>query len=222
MKVLFLDVDGVLSPLSAPGLNAGCLDRLASLVHHTGAQIVLSSTWRHPLCREQRMRLQQELARRGLQLEDMTPVIEKASRADEIAAWLDEQRQRGCMPDAFAILDDDPQGELARYASHLVKCDGRYGLTDEHAAECVRLLTHAQPGGPRAVFLSQVAATVQRGLLTGLLCQCGQYQPDFVTTAHAEQFRTECCGALYQRMSGGGALQTLSLVAAPGFKEVPA
>lgn len=51
-----------------------------------------------------------------------------------------------------------------------------------------------------------------RGILRGVKCVCGQWWPDFVRTDHAEQFRTECCGSLYQLMSGQGELQTLSLV----------
>jgi hypothetical protein len=52
-----------------------------------------------------------------------------------------------------------------------------------------------------------------RGILRGVKCVCGQWWPDFVRTPeHAEQFRTECCGSLYQLISGQGTLQTLSLV----------
>lgn len=52
----------------------------------------------------------------------------------------------------------------------------------------------------------------QRRILKGVQCICGQWWPDCVTTEHAEQFRTECCGSLYQLMTGKGDLQTLSLI----------
>lgn len=61
-------------------------------------------------------------------------------------------------------------------------------------------------------FLATLRDATQRGILTGHQCLCGQFPPDFVTTDHAEQFRTECCGTLYQRMSGFGELQTLSVI----------
>jgi hypothetical protein len=51
-----------------------------------------------------------------------------------------------------------------------------------------------------------------RGVLRGVQCVCGQWWPDFVRTDHALQFRTECCGSLYQYQSGPGSLTTLSLV----------
>lgn len=52
-----------------------------------------------------------------------------------------------------------------------------------------------------------------RGVLRGAQCVCGQHWPDFQRTDHAEQFRTECCGSLYQLVTTEG-LQTLSLIEA--------
>lgn len=53
-----------------------------------------------------------------------------------------------------------------------------------------------------------------RGVLRGVQCVCGQWWPDFVRTHHALQFRTECCGSLYQYQSASaqGGLSTLSLL----------
>lgn len=53
----------------------------------------------------------------------------------------------------------------------------------------------------------------QRGILKGVQCVCGQWWPDFVRTENALQFRTECCGSLYQYvMSPQGQFTTLSLI----------
>jgi hypothetical protein len=52
----------------------------------------------------------------------------------------------------------------------------------------------------------------QRGILKGVQCICGQWWPDFIRTDHAMQMRTECCGSLYQLMTGMGTHRTLSLI----------
>lgn len=46
----------------------------------------------------------------------------------------------------------------------------------------------------------------------GVQCICGQHWPDFGRTELATQFRTECCGSVYQYSTGMGAHMTLSLV----------
>lgn len=53
----------------------------------------------------------------------------------------------------------------------------------------------------------------QRGILKGVQCVCGQWWPDYVRTENANQFRTECCGSLYQYVaSQRGEFTTLSLL----------
>lgn len=53
----------------------------------------------------------------------------------------------------------------------------------------------------------------QRGILKGVQCVCGQWWPDYVRTENANQFRTECCGSLYQYVaSQRGEFTTLALL----------
>ncbi len=54
-----------------------------------------------------------------------------------------------------------------------------------------------------------------RGVLRGVQCVCGQWWPDFVGTESARQFRTECCGALYQLETGTPPFQSLNLIERP-------
>ena len=63
-----------------------------------------------------------------------------------------------------------------------------------------------------------------RGVLQGFVCICGQHWPDFIRTEHPEQFRTECCGSVYQLVSSSsaGTLQTLSLIHNTHSSDLPA
>ena len=143
LKVIFLDVDGVLSSSGLGGLCATRLDLFADIVRQTKAEVVLSSTWRHSHCREQKMQLQRELGQRGVELFGMTPIL-GTTRGDEISHWLQSARRRYDLID-FVILDDDPDDEIGGEGSGefhhaLVKCDGYQGLTPDIAAEVCRLL----------------------------------------------------------------------------------
>lgn len=164
LKVIFLDIDGVLSSFGVRGLCGTRLDLFADIVKKTGAMVVLSSTWRLPQCREQRMRLQQELGKRDVKLFGMTPILDKpfgssglmqaVTRGAEIGAWLAAAQRRHKIS-AFVIIDDDPSNEMGKLQHAVVKCDGYQGLTPAIAAEAVRRLNdqaHPQP----------VAAVVER------------------------------------------------------------
>ena len=46
MKVIFLDIDGVLNYRGSDFIDARCLNNLRHIVNETGAKIVIISTWR--------------------------------------------------------------------------------------------------------------------------------------------------------------------------------
>lgn len=145
MKLIFLDVDGVLSSFGERGLCSTRLDMFAEVVKQTGAEVVLSSMWRMPHCREARMRLQQELGKREVELAGMTPVLDSPStRGDEIQVYLNRYRQ---IKVEFVILDDDPNNEMGRLKPHLVKTDGHVGLTASNCEEMIQRLgvANAEP-----------------------------------------------------------------------------
>lgn len=149
MKVIFLDVDGVLAPHGMRGLCGVRIALLAAVVRQTGAEVVLSSTWRYPHCREQRMRLRRELWKHGVQLRGMLPIldvpvgagglVQASTRGEEIRAWLAEW-ERHLNVERYVILDDDPNDEMGDLKDCLVKCDGWAGLTKREAEEMVRRL----------------------------------------------------------------------------------
>lgn len=130
MKVLFLDVDGVLNSKSTT--NFGDLypidPYMAFLVGkiqlHTGCEVVLSSSWRH------HPEGVENVSKRVVKLLDKTPY--GASRGEEIKAWLDKHPE----VKKYAILDDDVD-ILVEQAPNFFKTTFDEGLTDNIAAAVV-------------------------------------------------------------------------------------
>lgn len=114
MKVLFLDIDGVLNtPKLLKKFGYDYIDPIltalvARIVNETKAEIVLSSTWR--IEDKNKKLVEEALAQHYLEIYDSTPVITRqggwesagwVERREEIQAWLDENRVA-----KFAIIDD--------------------------------------------------------------------------------------------------------------------
>ena len=135
MKIIFLDVDGVLNSAeyrSQLGMQyfSEIIDRqkmplLKRIVEETDAQIVLSSTWRkfwNPREKQQDSAGQYfaDLFREyGLWIHSKTPVIERAGRNEEIQAWL----ERYPYVDGYVILDDKDFGWSDALRAHFVQTD---------------------------------------------------------------------------------------------------
>jgi len=92
VKIIFLDVDGVLNCTSSkPGdLEQRCIDLLDELIAESGAYVVLSSTWRY--VKGGVARLKKTVKK--LNLISCTPSITEDERTREIWAWL-EHNGRG-------------------------------------------------------------------------------------------------------------------------------
>jgi len=154
MKVIFLDVDGV---LNIPELRAGnasmLLDQqvslLAWLVKKVDAYIVLSSNWRysplHKLC------LANALAKAGgaeTRIVGQTPDFAEFERTRELQAWLaaiDPKPHSWVAIDDLDLFSDNPE----YMEGHCVLVDPSFGLDSESAAEAARLLhceLEEQPG----------------------------------------------------------------------------
>jgi hypothetical protein len=156
VKILFLDIDGVLNsrvylqdkPLRAgekpsirdeDGIDPAAVARLQRIVNATGAVICVSSSWRkqYPLPMLCRM-----LRRRGLteqRLIGVTPDLKHISpgsvRGDEIELWLS---LFGHARPRFAILDD--YADMGSLLPFLVQTDATRGMTDADVTEAIRLL----------------------------------------------------------------------------------
>lgn len=135
MKVIFLDIDGVVNSLRSCAAYGGTplvLDELDMFDHvalcmvrnlcsYGDIQIVLSSTWR-------KFNKVEDLAQ-GLDLPIVaaTPFIQGAIRGIEIKAWLDANPEVSC----YAILDDDVD-MLPEQLGKFVQVDRNNGLSWEN------------------------------------------------------------------------------------------
>lgn len=142
MKVIFLDIDGVLIPRASQvrtnRADPKCVRCLNELTAATEATIVVSSTWRLGLAP---LELRKTLERWGVtaRIVDRTPDLPDATRGREIKAWLQERKQWRGDVTHIAILDDhDDLGDLLPW---LVRTDGAKGLSESDCSAALSLLS---------------------------------------------------------------------------------
>jgi hypothetical protein len=127
VKVIFLDIDGVLNCRSTPNprkfpyvVDPRLLARLNTVTVHTGAAVVLSSTWRY----DPAGLFSAEYHR--VPFIDVIPDMPHRPRREEILAWLAEHRD----VTKYAVLDDEDD-ELDDLP--LFQPSSRTGLTEKMA-----------------------------------------------------------------------------------------
>ena len=102
MKVIFLDIDGVLNCQSSKsrcgvyvGIDADKVARLREIVDETGAKIVLSSSWRTEWFKDEDFNtetgkyIDRKLKRERLAILDKTITDRFDRRRKEVEAWLE-------------------------------------------------------------------------------------------------------------------------------------
>lgn len=154
MKILFLDVDGVLNchrdyevyslSESFPMMvNRRKIDLLEKIIADTDCKIVLSSSWR---TMPDGVKLLQHFSDQ-FEIFDVTPShgfdsdIKYTCRGAEIQDWLDNNRWTN-----YAIVDDDGD-MLDSQLRHFVQTDPEYGLTPTLAYRITYILNE----GPRSL-----------------------------------------------------------------------
>lgn len=132
MKVLFLDVDGVLNHAEADwsggyqALDPACVERVRGVCDRTGARIVVSSTWRGS---QSGMALL--LGAFGERIIGVTPFIRITPRHAEVGAWI---TQHSAIPLECVAVDDD--GDVEGPAWSTVRTSATEGgLTEAKAQE---------------------------------------------------------------------------------------
>ena len=155
-KVIFLDIDGVLNQDDGgPKIEEQFVKRLAHIVEKTGAEIILSSSWRgayvshvdpeYNYQNKDVAMLISMLEKYHLHILDTTADLTSGAYARplEIRLWIQEQADL----ERFVILDDEifwAWNWLADYfvcTTHLNdkgKCV--YGMTDEDAEKAIEIL----------------------------------------------------------------------------------
>ena len=140
MRVLFLDVDGVLNrtgfrPAESRGLvswiEPELAARFARAASDVDARVVLASDWR---IGRTLAALREAFATHGIEIHDVTPSACGGGRWREIAAWLAGNAVEAA---AAAIVDDAfDMGELAHRHVRVTPLRG----FDDDAAEALRTL----------------------------------------------------------------------------------
>lgn len=152
MKVIFLDVDGVLNfaftearaPSGCLGVASQPLKNLRKIVQETGARIVLNSTWRREwefdeeACGKDALYLIGRLKRFGLHIIDKTEYLMGMTekRGQAVTEWL----ARHPHVDQWIVLDDDifPDYESNGVLPHLIQTNFYTGgLTEKHVQQCI-------------------------------------------------------------------------------------
>ena len=158
MKVIFLDIDGVLNNTSTEEtfedyyfVEDEKVKLLKQLVTRTNAKLVLSSTWREGWYAKEHISnpspsylsairlfeaLKQKLSEYGLELLSYTEDF--GTRGEEIDLWL--KNWTGEQVESFIILDDMYPEDLKLYTERLVQTSESLGLTQEDIEKAINML----------------------------------------------------------------------------------
>lgn len=141
-RVIFLDIDGVLAPIRRwdryGDLDRACMQVLNEIVAQSGADVVVSSTWRYGKTASE---LQEMLEAEGFsgRVVDTTPTgTPGSSRGEEISAWLAEHDVS-----RYVIIDDHV--DVGDLRSHLVQTQPAQGLQSTDARRVIAILMHPPP-----------------------------------------------------------------------------
>ena len=149
MKIIFLDIDGVLNCRSTKeringyiGIDPKKVELLKLIVDATGAKIILSSSWRQ--CRDSILMrkmwdyMVESLKSQELEIFDITPYdCETSYRGFEIQTWFKEHKDKNI--ESFIILDDDC--DLKPYGSrHIQTAYFKNGLEQKHVDKAIKML----------------------------------------------------------------------------------
>lgn len=151
MKVIFLDIDGVLnytgSPTKLPnGYSFAEDDKiqlLKMIIDATGAKVVLSSDWRYGWIdekhewRDDYIALRDKLLEYGIELMDKTPRLYGGHRGTEILQWINDWK--GEYITNFIILDD--RTDMQPFSCVLIQTSPDTGLTTKDVSTAIQLLT---------------------------------------------------------------------------------
>lgn len=161
MKVIFLDIDGVLNSESFYNNNPEIdfhlqpfdplsIICLKQIIKSTGAEIVLTSSWRAGWSKDPSKNqtegkiLNRVFARYGLSIFDKTPSLNTCKRPLEVVAYLKNCDQP---IEEFLIIDDHDFSWSHYHMSHrFVQTDFEDGgLMDKHVEACIQILNTKYP-----------------------------------------------------------------------------
>lgn len=142
MKILFLDIDGVLNSerhretvivnrllADENSIDSEAVKILQSLVEeYSDLRIVISSSWRKICSIAELKAMLQDKGLDSSKIIEYTPVIHNTQRGEEIKSWLKGQFIKSNFPvHQFVILDDDD--DMGSLKNHLIQTDYKVGIT---------------------------------------------------------------------------------------------
>ena len=150
MKIIFLDIDGVLNFYGSDFLDKSCLNNLKYIIDNTGAKIVVISTWR--VCLDDNY-LNKYVSKPNSQLLEYRKLFENTftenlkwidiapdlaeRRSEEVALWLKEHPET----EKFVIIDDFNCEYNKNYPNNWVRPSYYLkGLTKELAEKAIKIL----------------------------------------------------------------------------------
>lgn len=138
MKILFLDIDGVVNCATTSQRHRGCIGidpymtlLVDRIIQATGVKVVLSSNWRKANL------FRKEVREQVCTFIAVTPGSASGQRGLEIQAWLDNQEIE--QVEKYAILDDDSD-MLEEQMPNFFKTEWQTGLTQEIADKVIQHL----------------------------------------------------------------------------------
>lgn len=163
MRVIFLDIDGVLNghdwdqAAQSTRIQYRCIRQLNRIIKRTEAKIVLSSAWRYMLLKVKKGRkvhppamllhgfeyLMRTHGTVGFRLIGTTrsdeefgfPDPDDSRRARQVIQWMEEFGK----PEAFVVIDDDDFG-FTRAGLPFVQTRPKWGLSKRDADAAIRIL----------------------------------------------------------------------------------
>lgn len=148
MKVIFLDIDGVVvkqhtfdDKRKSNECSPDCIMNLNELIRDTGARVVISSGRRKIRTKEEILREMQD-AGYSFDIYDYTPNL-ASYKGVEIDRWLKDHRYDEDPPTSYVIIDDESDMMLWQ-AEHFVQTDRWAGLTEGTAYKAERILKNRE------------------------------------------------------------------------------
>lgn len=153
MKLVFLDIDGVLNAFNSEserdftpaGLSAQGIQWLSEINEKTGAEVVICSTWRKTHTVDWFQGIFESKGWRRAKIFGLTPSLpsldktkHNAFRGNEVEAFITLIEGMGIVIESHVIFDDGTD-----YHDHqpLILIDGQFGIQREHIDRAIKVLT---------------------------------------------------------------------------------
>lgn len=157
MKLLFLDIDGVLNgheknEAEVCGIKPECASQLNRIIEQTDCKLVISSAWRYlihsgvmntvgfeRMLNTHGVRVYKRIA--GVTRPDAN-LSDKHERGKQIRDWVNGTHRSEI--ERYAVVDDDDELGIPEAGHPFVKTDGKVGLTEADADRLIALLSEGR------------------------------------------------------------------------------